>query len=145
VNCNCKRNWFSRAFAAAGVAFARFGRLGGPAHRGAISRISRILQEDGYSVTPEKYIPTPNGSKGYRFADVYAENKSTGEVRMYQVGRTNANGTPVAREVRALDDIQGSTGIRPQFIDYNSPVATGEFAPVPMVEPMPEEIPIDIP
>ena len=28
---------------------------------------------------------------------------------MYQVGRTSANGTPVAREVRALDDIQGST------------------------------------
>jgi len=120
----------------------------GPAHRAAIGRISRILEEDGYSVTQEKYIPTENGAKGYRFADVYGKNNSTGEVRMYQVGRTNANGTPVSREVQAMDDIQGATGIRPQFIDYNNPVVTGEMPVMPMGDmPEPEipEIPIDIP
>jgi hypothetical protein len=133
-------------FAGVGIAFARFGRLGGPAHRAAIDRISKILEEDGYAVTREKYIPTPGGAKGYRFADVYGEDKTTGEVRMYQVGKTNANGTPVSREVQAMDDIQESTGIRPQFIDYNNPAVTGEMPVMPtgdMPEPVPEEIPID--
>lgn len=139
-------HWFGGTSLAIG--FARFGRLGGPAHRAAIGRISRLLEESGYSVSQEKYIPTPNGAKGYRFADVYGKNDSTGEVRMYQVGRTNANGTPVSREVQAMDDIEGSTGIRPQFIDYNSPLATGEMPVMPMGDmPEPEipEIPIDIP
>jgi hypothetical protein len=124
-------SWFSGHAAAAGIAFARFGRLGGPAHRAAIGRISRLLEESGYSVTQEKYIPTPNGAKGYRFSDVYGKNDSTGEVRMYQVGRTNANGSPVSREVQAMDDIQGATGLRPQFIDYNNPVVTGEVPVIP--------------
>ena len=29
---------------------------------------------------------------------------------MYQIGRQNLDGTPVAREVQALDDIEGATG-----------------------------------
>jgi len=148
VTVTAKSHWWSRLGTSLAIGFARFGRLGGPAHRAAIGRISRILEEDGYSVTQEKYIPTENGAKGYRFADVYGKNNSTGEVRMYQVGRTNANGTPVSREVQAMDDIQGATGIRPQFIDYNNPVVTGEMPVMPMGDmPEPEipEIPIDIP
>jgi hypothetical protein len=31
------------------------------------------------------------------------------------------NGTPVSREVRALDDIEKATGVRPFFEPYNSP------------------------
>jgi hypothetical protein len=144
-------HWWNRLGASLAIGFARFGRLGGPAHRAAIGRISQLLEESGYSVTQEKYIPTENGAKGYRFADVYGKNDSTGEVRLYQVGRTNANGTPVSREVQAMDDIEGATGIRPQFIDYNNPVLTGEMPvmptgdmPAPGAGGIPEgEIPIE--
>ena len=38
---------------------------------------------------------------------------------MYQIGRQNLNGTPAVREVQALDDIEGATGIRPTFVPYN--------------------------
>ena len=34
------------------------------------------------------------------------------------VGRVNADGTPVARELRALDDIEAATGRRPGFTSY---------------------------
>lgn len=34
------------------------------------------------------------------------------------VGRANQSGTPVARERRALEDIERATGIRPVFTPY---------------------------
>jgi hypothetical protein len=36
---------------------------------------------------------------------------------MYQVGDQNKDGSPIAREKSALDDIEKATGIRPQFED----------------------------
>ena len=51
--------------------------------------------------------------------DVRGINPTTGEVKDIQVGRQNKNGTPVARERRALDDIEKATGQRPIFIPYN--------------------------
>jgi hypothetical protein len=38
---------------------------------------------------------------------------------MVQIGKQNLSGTPVAREVQALDDIEAATGIRPIFVPYN--------------------------
>jgi hypothetical protein len=38
---------------------------------------------------------------------------------MHQVSKQNQNGTPVAREVKAMDDIQGATGQRPTYHPYN--------------------------
>jgi hypothetical protein len=40
-------------------------------------------------------------------------------VEMHQVGRQTGAGNPVAREGRALDDIQGATKSRPEFHPYN--------------------------
>ena len=37
------------------------------------------------------------------------------------IGKENKNGTPVAREVRAMDDIASATGFRPSFVPYNRP------------------------
>ena len=51
--------------------------------------------------------------------DVRGINPTTGEVKYVQVGRQNKNETPVARERRALDDIEKATGQRPIFIPYN--------------------------
>lgn len=63
-------------------------------------------------------VPTPNGAKSSRWVDVVGT--KDGQVRMYQVGKQNLDGTPVAREVGALDDIEGATGVRPTFVPYNA-------------------------
>ncbi len=44
----------------------------------------------------------------------------TGKVEQVQVGKQNQNGTPVAREVKALNDIEKATGTRPKFVPYNN-------------------------
>ncbi len=106
-------SWFG------GVAFGivRWGKLGGPLHRAGVERVSRSLEESGFKVQREVRVPTPNGAKSSRWVDVVGT--KNGETRMYQIGRQNMDGTPVAREVQALDDIEGATGIRPNFLPYN--------------------------
>ncbi len=94
-----------------------FGKLGGPAHRATVNKLADMLQKDGFEVSKEVKVPTPNGSKGSRYVDVVGAKKSTGETKMYQVGASNKDGSPVAREVRAMDDIEQATGMRPQFED----------------------------
>ena len=78
------------------------------------------MKSDGFTkVGTERTIITPNGEKTRRAVDVRGINPTTGEVKDIQVGRQNKNGTPVARERRALDDIEKATGQRPIFIPYN--------------------------
>jgi hypothetical protein len=117
---NQASGWLSSL--AAGI--VRWGKLGGPEHRAAIERVSRALAENGFRVDREVRILTPNGAKSSRYVDVFGT--KNGEARMYQIGRQNLNGTPVAREVQALDDIEGATGVRPTFLPYN----VGEPTPV---------------
>jgi hypothetical protein len=130
-----------------GVAFGivRWGKLGGPLHREGVARVAKSLKESGYEVEKEVRIPTPNGAKSSRWVDVVGTRN--GETRMYQIGRQNMDGTPVAREVQALDDIEGATGIRPNFLPYNigephfgAPGAT-DIAPGEGVTPGEGEVP----
>jgi len=101
------RNWTTSL----SIGFMRFGRLGGPAHRTAVGRISDLLEKDGYSVTREKYFRTPKGSKSGRFVDVYGQKTTKDGVqeKMFQVGRTNADGTPVSREAQSDGRHPGSS------------------------------------
>ena len=50
---------------------------------------------------------------------------------------------------KAMDDIQAApantSGLRPEFVDYNSPLATGDFAPLSPMSDMPMSVPEDIP
>lgn len=46
-------------------------------------------------------------------------NSKTGKTKDIQVGRKNKRGDTVARERRALDDIENATGSRPEFVPYN--------------------------
>ena len=64
-------------------------------------------------------VKTPSGTKEKRFIDLKGTNTETGETQTVQVGKQNKNGTPVSREVKALDDIQKATKQRPVFIPYN--------------------------
>lgn len=79
------------------------------------------LKADGFKkVKTEVTVRTPSGEKSRRAVDVRGNNPTTGEYKDVQVGRQNKNGTPVARERRALDDIEKATGKRPEFIPYNN-------------------------
>jgi hypothetical protein len=42
-------------------------------------------------------------------------------VEMHQAGKQTQAGNPVARETRALNDVQNATGKRPQFDPTNKP------------------------
>jgi RHS repeat-associated protein len=126
-------------------AFNPWGKLGGPAHRATVNRLAKMLEKDGFEVTRELKIDTPNGTKLTRFLDLLGYKKSTGEVKMYQVGNENKDGSPVSREVKALDDIEGATEMRPQFVgkDFASQVENLEALPVPVSEGIPNSEPVE--
>ena len=67
----------------------------------------------------EEYILTPGGTLSARRPDITFYNPVTGEYYRENVGRTMENGSPVPREIEALDDIQGATGQRPAFTRYD--------------------------
>jgi hypothetical protein len=134
-------------FGGLAVGIVRWGKLGGPEHRAGVARVAKSLEESGFKVKTELRIETQNGAKSARWVDVYGNRN--GEIRMYQIGRQNVNGTPVAREVQALDDIEGATGIRPTFLPYNVgeqnfgvPGAT-DIAPGEGITPGEGEVPVE--
>ena len=97
-----------------------FGKRGGRAHQDKVAEAMEQLKSNGFEdIRTERTIYTPNGEKTRRAVDVRGINPTTGEVKYVQVGRQNKNETPVARERRALDDIEKATGQRPIFIPYN--------------------------
>jgi hypothetical protein len=65
----------------------------------------------------ERLIPTPGGDKSGRRPDILYKTPE-GEVRAVNVGRTNADGTPVKREVQAMKDLEGA-GVKTEFKAYD--------------------------
>jgi hypothetical protein len=113
-------------FGGVALGFARWGRLGGPAHRAAVEALANHWRAQGYTVNKEQLIRTPKGAKSYRFADVYGEKTNpdgTISKRIGQIGRTYADGrTPVAREQSALNDLQvAEPNSSVEFYDYQAP------------------------
>jgi RHS repeat-associated protein len=96
-----------------------YGKLGGPAHRAVVNQIAAGLESRGLIPAMEFRVLTPGGAKSSRFVDVAGLDPTTGSaVEYYQVGRQTAVGQPVAREVRALNDLQRALGVRPTFVPY---------------------------
>ena len=58
---------------------------------------------------PEERVDTPGGEKGSRRPDITMENPDGSKYRE-NVGRQNKDGSPVARERRAREDIERATG-----------------------------------
>jgi hypothetical protein len=56
-------------------------------------------------------VSTPGGTKSTRYVDVQGTNTRTGAIKQVQVGKQNANGTPVSREQKALNDVEKATYI----------------------------------
>ena len=78
------------------------------------------MKEQGYDeIRFERPVETPNGSKNFRRIDVQGRNSETNEFQWIQVGKQNKDGTPVAREQKAMQEIFEVTGIKPLFWPYN--------------------------
>jgi hypothetical protein len=100
-----------------------YGSRGGPAHRAKIQERIDALKRDGHEHIgggdlPEEVIPTPGGEKSYRRPDI-TTNAPDGSVYRENVGRSNSDGSPIARERRSLDDIESATGSRPGYTPYD--------------------------
>ncbi|WP_115968427.1 DUF6443 domain-containing protein [Chryseobacterium pennae] len=97
-----------------------YGKTGGPAHKAAVKEAEEELKDAGFtSIKKEVMVRTPDGTKTKRFVDVEGTNPTTGEVKQIQVGKQTQKGKPISRERKALDDIEGATGVRPEFKPYN--------------------------
>jgi hypothetical protein len=73
----------------------------------------------GGGTQTEFNVRTPDGLKSLRRLDITFQNRRTGEFYHENVGRTYANGSPVNREVLALDDLEAVLGFRPAFTPYD--------------------------
>ncbi|MDQ6470089.1 DUF6443 domain-containing protein [Flavobacterium sp. LHD-80] len=99
------------------------GKNGGQKHQEKINEYGKKLEQKGYEVTKERRVNTEGGHKNTRYTDITA--KKDGKTVNVQVGKQNKNGTPVARERRAIEDINNSTKGAPNgsnrtiFVPYN--------------------------
>jgi RHS repeat-associated protein len=97
------------------------GKNGDAAHQETIGKAEKDMQNKGLTTQREYKVETPGGEKSSRFVDVVGKDAEGNVVEMHQAGKQTQAGNPVARETRALNDIQNATGQRPQFDPTNKP------------------------
>ena len=102
------------------------GKNGGEKHKNRKDAEEKKLQTEFLNnpeVTVGQEVPvfTPNGKKKIRFADVAAflSFKPFSFLRIVQIGRAKADGTPVKTQQEAIDDIEAHTEIKVTFVDYD--------------------------
>lgn len=66
----------------------------------------------------ERLIPTPGGKKAGRRPDILYRTPD-GQLRGRNVGKTMADGSPVTREVDALNDLNGPGNLPTDFVPYD--------------------------
>ena len=93
------------------------GRHGGSTHRNKVNEVKASLEHKGWNVNSQESRIYFDKKGHYRYPDIIATKGS--ETRFYQIGRVNANGSPVAREVRALRDLAKAKKGKVFFIPYN--------------------------
>ncbi len=93
-------------------------------HNATVQRQAERLEGEGYKIVAggrrakEQLIKTDGGIKTGRRPDVIG--RKAGEPdRGINVGRTNADGTPVKREQEALDDLNNHSDVRTEFVPYD--------------------------
>lgn len=93
-------------------------------HNAKIREIgARIKDEDGEilaggGLLPEKVVPTPGGHKNSRRPDIIYRD-CEGNLCGINVGRTKADGSPVTREQKALEDLNVHGGLPTTFERYD--------------------------
>ncbi len=97
-----------------------YGKNGGLEHQKTIDELEAEMKDRGLETQREEMIRTPEGEKSKRFVDLTGKDPKTGKVERVQVGKQTKKGkVPVARERKALKDIEKATGERPKFVPYN--------------------------
>jgi RHS repeat-associated protein len=92
-------------------------------HNAKIREVADRIEAEGGTIiagggrSPEKLIPTPGGDKGGRRPDVLYKD-CNGILCGVNVGRAKADGSPVPRETKALNDLNGA-GVPTTFVRYN--------------------------
>ena len=66
---------------------------------------------------PEKVILTPDGGRRGRRPDIIFVYPG-GNPRGRNIGRVDANGNPIPREIEALNDLNGPGGLPTDFVPY---------------------------
>ena len=66
----------------------------------------------------ERLIPTPGGNKSGRRPDIEYRTPG-GKIKGMNIGKIKANGTPILRELEALDDLNGPGGLPTVFVPYS--------------------------
>ena len=96
------------------------GKLSSPAHQGKVAEIVADIVARHFAPYTAYSVDTPAGTKRSRYVDVLGMDAQGNIVEMRQIGRQTKAGLPVFREVKALDDIERATGLRPTFHPYNN-------------------------
>jgi len=87
------------------------GTLGKPDHQQTVKE-----EAEKMGGKPEVPVETPGGEKGSRRIDAAKKDANGNVTEATQVIRPNKNGTPPAREVRAANDIEKATGVKPNLV-----------------------------
>ncbi|MEO8387807.1 Ig-like domain-containing protein [Polaromonas sp.] len=96
----------------------------GPHNEKIVEEADRLVAEGNRIVAgggreKEQLVPTPGGAKEGRRPDIIIETPE-GERRGRNIGRTKADGTPVPREVEALNDLNGPGKLPTDFVPYKN-------------------------
>jgi RHS repeat-associated protein len=100
-----------------------WGSRGSPAHQATILKRIDELKAAGHQHIaggnlPEELVRTPGGFKSSRRPDITTR-APDGTIYRENVGRSTGAGDAIAREQRALDDIEAATGSRPWYTAYD--------------------------
>ncbi len=92
-------------------------------HNAKIRSEAEKLRDEGNTIIAggggkEVLIPTPGGLKNGRRPDILYKTPD-GDLRGRNIGRQNKDGTPVKREVEAMEDLNGSGELPTDFVSYN--------------------------
>ena len=125
VSATLSKNVSQQNYAHLGFAAGRRGPKTDPnaPHNARIRLEAEKLRADGSEILSgggekERLIRTVGGKKGGRRPDIEYRTPG-GEIRAKNIGKRLANGTPVLRELYALDDLNGPGGLPTDFIPYD--------------------------
>ena len=124
---NALRDYYQRASACNTCNGQKRGPKTNPVapHNAKIREIADQIEKEGEKIIagggrkPERLIPTFGGHKNGRRPDILYKD-ANGVTRGKNVGRVKADGTPVLREQKALDDLNGP-GLLPTTFDCYYP------------------------
>ncbi len=94
------------------------GRKGCEKHRSLIKKIIDYFLENKITAIEEPDIDVGNGKK--RYPDIAVLNEQGKIVEIHQVGVQTKAGNPVAREQKAINEIEKVTGIKVFFHSYKT-------------------------